>query len=157
MILIVWQLDLQIPVQSVLIPLMLWVRIPLRWGVLHTTLYDKACQWLVTCRRFSLGTPVSSNNKTDRHDITEMLLQVALKSILLLLLLCNLLGWTLIIKLNVYLQTTNLGIELKFHPPVTNKCNYSVKYQKYFWQSFFSFNWHNGVYVLLLGYFMKQA
>ena len=107
MILIVWQLDLQIPVQSVLIPLTLWVRIQLRWGVLHTTLYDKACQWLVICRRFSPGTPVSSTNKTDRHDIAEMLLQVALNSILLLLLLSNLLGWTLIIKLTVYLQSSN--------------------------------------------------
>jgi hypothetical protein len=27
---------------------------------------------------FSLGTPVSSTNKTDRHDITEILLKVAL-------------------------------------------------------------------------------
>jgi hypothetical protein len=156
MILIVWHLDIQIPVQSVLIPLTLWVRIPLRRDVLHATLCDKACQWLVTCRRFSFGTPVSSTNKTDRHDITEMLLQVTLNSILILLLLSNLLEWTLIIKLTVYLQTTNLGIELKFHPPVTNKCNYSVKFQKYFRQSCFSFN-HDGVYVLLLGYFMKQA
>ena len=30
---------------------------------------------------FSLGTPVSSTNKTDRHDITEMLLKVALNTI----------------------------------------------------------------------------
>jgi hypothetical protein len=28
---------------------------------------------------FSLGTPVSSTNKTDCHDITEILLKVALK------------------------------------------------------------------------------
>ena len=27
---------------------------------------------------FSTGTPVSSTNKTDRHDITELLLKVAL-------------------------------------------------------------------------------
>jgi hypothetical protein len=31
--------------------------------------------------RFSRGTPVSSNNKTDRHDITEILLKVALNTI----------------------------------------------------------------------------
>ena len=37
----------------------------------------KFCQWLVTDRRFSLGTMVSSSNKTDRHDITEVLLKVA--------------------------------------------------------------------------------
>jgi len=35
---------------------------------------------LVTGRWFSLGTPVSSTNKTDRYDITEMLLQVALNT-----------------------------------------------------------------------------
>ena len=28
-------------------PLMLWVQIPLRRGVLNTTLYDKSCQWQV--------------------------------------------------------------------------------------------------------------
>ena len=30
---------------------------------------------------FSLGPPVFSTNKTDRHDITEILLKVALKTI----------------------------------------------------------------------------
>jgi hypothetical protein len=34
----------------------------------------------VTCDRFSPGTPVSSTNKTGRHDITEILLKVALKT-----------------------------------------------------------------------------
>jgi hypothetical protein len=34
-----------------------------------TTLCDKDCQW------FSPGTPISSNNKTDHHDITEILLK----------------------------------------------------------------------------------
>jgi hypothetical protein len=62
-------------------PLTLWVRIPLKWGVLVTTLCDKACQWLTTVRWFSLGTPVSSTNKTDRHDITKILLKVALNII----------------------------------------------------------------------------
>ena len=32
-------------------------------------------------RWFSPGTPVSSSNKTDRHDITEILLKVALSTI----------------------------------------------------------------------------
>jgi hypothetical protein len=31
--------------------------------------------------RFSLGTPVSSTNKTDCHDITEILLKMALNTI----------------------------------------------------------------------------
>jgi hypothetical protein len=39
----------------------------------------KAYQLLAHGRWFSLGTPVSSTNKTDRHDIAEILLKVALK------------------------------------------------------------------------------
>ena len=47
-----------------------------------TTLCDKSCQWLVTGRWFS---PVSSTNKTDHHDITEILLKVTLNTITLTL------------------------------------------------------------------------
>ena len=65
-------------------PLLLWVWTPLKRGVLVTTLYDKVCQWLATGQWFSPGTPVSSN-KTDRHDITEILLKVALNTITLTL------------------------------------------------------------------------
>ena len=60
-------------------PLMLWVRILIRARC--TTLCDKVCQWLETGRWFSPGIPVSSNIKTDRHVITEILLKVALKTI----------------------------------------------------------------------------
>jgi hypothetical protein len=62
---------------SLLSPLMLWVQISIRARC--TTLCDKVCQWLTTGRWFSPGTPVSSTNKTDHHDITEILLKVALK------------------------------------------------------------------------------
>ena len=31
------------------------------------TLYDKVCQWLMVIRWFSLGTLISSNNKTDEN------------------------------------------------------------------------------------------
>ena len=60
-------------------PLMLWVWITMRarW----TTLCDKVCQWLGTSRWFSPGPPVSSTNKTDCHDITEILLKVTLNTI----------------------------------------------------------------------------
>jgi hypothetical protein len=54
---------------------------PTQTGVLDMTLCDKVCQWLVTGQWFSLGTPVSSTNKTDHHDITEILLKVALNII----------------------------------------------------------------------------
>jgi len=46
-----------------------------------TTLCYKVCQWLETGRWFSPGTQVSSTDKTDRHDITEMLLKMALNTI----------------------------------------------------------------------------
>jgi hypothetical protein len=64
-----------------LLPLTLWVRIPLKQSVLDTTLCDKVCQWLAAGRWFSLGTPVSSTNKTDCHNVTEILLKVALNTI----------------------------------------------------------------------------
>jgi hypothetical protein len=52
-------------------------------GVLNTTLCDKdkVWQWLATGWWFSPGPLVSSTNKTDRHDITEILLKVALNTI----------------------------------------------------------------------------
>jgi hypothetical protein len=46
-----------------------------------TTLCDKVYQWLATGRWFSPGSLVSSTNKTDRHDITEILLKVALNTL----------------------------------------------------------------------------
>ena len=62
-------------------PIELWVRIPLRRGVLDKTLCDKVCQWLAISRWFSPGTLISSTNKTDGHDLTETLLKVALNTI----------------------------------------------------------------------------
>jgi hypothetical protein len=44
----------------------------------HTTLCDKVCQWPATGQWVS---PVPSTNKTDRHDIAEILLKVALSTI----------------------------------------------------------------------------
>ena len=37
----------------------------------------------MACRWFSLDTPVSYSNKADRHDITEILLKVALNTLTL--------------------------------------------------------------------------
>ena len=58
---------------------MLWVRISIRTRC--TILCDKVCQWLATGRWFSPGPPVSSTNKTDRHDKAEILLKAALSTI----------------------------------------------------------------------------
>ena len=57
------------------------VRIALTQGVFDTTLCDKVCLWLATGRWISPGTPVSSTNETDSHDITKVLLKVALNTI----------------------------------------------------------------------------
>jgi hypothetical protein len=48
-------------------------------GVLYTTVCDKVCNWLVAGQWISPGTTASSTNKTDGHDITEILLKFALK------------------------------------------------------------------------------
>jgi len=61
------------------LPPRLWVRISIRARC--TTLCDKVCKWLATGRCFSVGPPVSFTNKTDRHDITEILLKVTLNTI----------------------------------------------------------------------------
>ena len=60
-------------------PLMLWVRISIRARC--TTLCDKVFQWFATGQGFFPGPLVSSTNKTDHHNITEILLKVALNTI----------------------------------------------------------------------------
>jgi hypothetical protein len=42
---------------------------------------DKVCQWLSTGWWFSMASPVSSTNKTDRQDMNGILLKVALNTI----------------------------------------------------------------------------
>ena len=56
----------------------------LSWRVVFdTTLCDTICERLSAGRWFSPATPVSFTNKTDRHDITEILLKVVLNTIIL--------------------------------------------------------------------------
>ena len=74
---IICYLDLQLPMQSV--PITSNV-VSLNPAQARCTRYNiNVCQW------FSLGTAVSSTNKTDHilvfHDITEILLKVALNTI----------------------------------------------------------------------------
>jgi hypothetical protein len=50
--------------------------------IISTTTVTDTYQWLVTGRWFFPGISVSSTIKTDRHDIAELLLKVALNTIL---------------------------------------------------------------------------
>ena len=90
--LIVWRLDFNYLCKQCLSPLMLWVRLPFRARC--TTLCDKVSHWLATGRWFSPDNPVSSTNKTDRHDIKEIVLKVAL----------NIIQHTNIIQLPVFIK-----------------------------------------------------
>jgi hypothetical protein len=67
-------------------PIKLWFRLPLMArSVLNSTFCDKVCQWRTSGRWIYPGTPVSSNNRTGRHDITEIVLKMALNTITLAL------------------------------------------------------------------------
>ena len=46
-----------------------------------STLCERVFQRLATGQWFSPGAPISFTNRTDRHDITEILLKVALSTI----------------------------------------------------------------------------
>ena len=59
--------------------------IPFRRGVLDATLCDKVCQWLAEGWWFFPGTLISTTNKTDCQDITEIVLKVAFNTITLTL------------------------------------------------------------------------
>ena len=51
------------------------------WVVFDTTLCDQVSQRLVAGRWFSPGTPVSSTNTTDSHNIIQILVKVELSTI----------------------------------------------------------------------------
>ena len=77
--LIIWYLDLQLPVQSVPITTNILSLNPVHgevYSIQHYVIKFVSDLWQVG--GFLLGTPVSSINKTDRHDTTEILLKVAL-------------------------------------------------------------------------------
>jgi hypothetical protein len=66
---------------------LIWICLPTFQGTpcycrlsMGVQVVSKACQWLTTGRWFSPGTPVSSTNKTDRHNVTEILLKVELNT-----------------------------------------------------------------------------
>ena len=71
-IVIVWWLNLQLPVYSVPITTEVVSSNPVQAKCTIYTICDRLCQRFATGRRFSPGTPVSSTNKTDLHDIQTL-------------------------------------------------------------------------------------
>jgi hypothetical protein len=75
-------LELQLPVQSVPITTKVVKSNPFHSEVYSIQQYVTFMwHWLAIGWWFSPGTPVSSTNKTDHHDIAEILLKVALNTI----------------------------------------------------------------------------
>jgi len=75
MVVIVWYLDLQLPMQSVR-----FTTNVIGWNAVHAKVYSIQqyviiSQWLAAGRWVSPGSSVSSTNKTDHHDIAEILLK----------------------------------------------------------------------------------
>ena len=68
-------------------PLMFWVRFPLRASCI--TLCDEVCKWLAAGRWFSPGTLYSTTTKTDNNDKTEILVKLALYTIILYVIYCQ--------------------------------------------------------------------
>jgi hypothetical protein len=85
MVVIVWQLDLRLPVQSVSITTKV-----ASWKPTHAEVYSQqhyVIKFVSDMQQvsFSPDTQVSPTNKTDRHVITEILLKVVLNTITLTL------------------------------------------------------------------------
>ena len=86
-------------------------------GVLITTLCDQVCKWTMAGQWSFPGTPVFSTNKTDRHNMTEILLKVASNTITSIIYFMNLKitgFFSLIVHVYRYL-TPVTAIKLKFN------------------------------------------
>ena len=72
-------MDLQLLMQSVPITTNVVSSNPVqaKFTRFDTTVCNQICRWLATGQWFSPETPVSSINKIDRHDVTEIFLKVA--------------------------------------------------------------------------------
>ena len=81
-VVIIWQLDLQLPVQSVPITTKVVSSNPIHdevYSIQHYVIKYVSDLWQT--RWLSPATPVSSTSKTNHHDITEILLKAALNTI----------------------------------------------------------------------------
>ena len=98
-------------------PLKLWV-----WILIMVKCTQYKIMWY---NLFRSGTPVSSTNKTDHHDITEILLKVALSTITL--------------TLNLWMMQLKIYFFLFFSDYWIRKFNENHKTNERFWQKFREF------------------
>jgi hypothetical protein len=112
MVVIVWLLDLQLPLQSVLITINVVSSNPVHCEVYSITLCEKVYQWLTVGWLYSLGIPVFFTIKIDCHDIAEILLKVVLIIITLTLNICVIIiiFWIVSTVLYVFVFHFILGI-----------------------------------------------
>ena len=108
----------------------MWVCIPLRWGVLDTTLCDKVCQWLATGLCFSPFISISFTNKTGCHNITEILLKVALNTTILTL---TSTLYSFITYQYYWTWLTSFEIFSIFFQPIHNVHHRSVSNNRHIW------------------------
>jgi hypothetical protein len=143
MVVIVWLLDLQLPLQSVPITINFVSSNSVQCEVYSITLCDKVYQWVMVGRLYSLGILVSSTLKTDRHDITEILLKVVLIIITLTLNICVIIiiFWIVSTVLYVFVFHFILGI-LVGAETCYNSYN-SYYYSRYFYCSSCCGYWNN--------------
>ena len=87
------------------------------------TWYNKVCQWLAAGRCFFPGTPVSSTNTTDRHEITDILLKVALNTITITYFRS---GAAIIVELSEW----NASINLTIYQVYVSKAQYAMQILK---------------------------
>ena len=88
----------------------------------YVIITHKGGQWLATGRWFSLRTLVSSTNKTYCHDITEILLKVALNTITLTLI--NKWKKNMIVGLKILCWEGTLSCSLYMHDSYNNSSLY---------------------------------
>ena len=106
-------------------------------GALDTTLCDQVFQRLATGHRFSLVTPVSSTNKTDSHDLTDISVKVTLNTInqptclsvikLLIIFLLTPKDMVLVLSQDIPSQPISAPVKILQSTNVSDTANYQIQ------------------------------
>jgi uncharacterized membrane protein YjdF len=135
MVVIVWLLDLQLPLQSVPVTINVVSSNPVHCEVYSITLCEKVYQWLTVGRLYSLGILVYSTIKTDCHDTAEILLKVALIIITLTLNICVIIIFFWIVSTVLYVFVFHFIIRMLVGAETCYNAYASYYYYSYFYCS----------------------